>query len=164
VNSHKTLRAYLSGGMEFAKGEGSDWRMEMDTWIRKNLNHTVYNPNLESEAYLSKMYPTGRFRDLKQDNIDLYVTLVRDLIDMDSREIVERTDYVVCYWDESAQRGAGTTGEVSMARLTRKPVYMVTAMELQGIPGWVLGCTTKVFGSFDELKEFLLVEYAGKQD
>ena len=164
MNSHKTLRAYLSGGMEFAKGEGSDWRMEMDTWIRKNLNHTVYNPNLESEAYLSKMYPTGRFRDLKQDNIDLYVTLVRDLIDMDSREIVERTDYVVCYWDESAQRGAGTTGEVSMARLTRKPVYMVTAMELQGIPGWVLGCTTKVFGSFDELKEFLLVEYAGKQD
>jgi hypothetical protein len=37
-------------------------------------------------------------------------------------------------------------------------------MELQGIPGWVIGCTTKVFGSFDELKEFLLVEYAGRHD
>lgn len=150
--------------MEFAKGEGSDWRMEMDTWVRKNLNHTVYNPNLESEAFLSRKYPTGRFRDLKQENIDLYVTLVRDLIDMDSREIAEKTDYVVCYWDESAQRGAGTKGEVTMARFTRKPVYMVTAMELQGIPGWVLGCTTRVFGSFDELKAFLLGEYAGKQD
>ncbi|MDP2884885.1 MAG: hypothetical protein Q8P51_07690 [Ignavibacteria bacterium] len=164
MNSHKTLRAYLSGGMEFAKGEGSDWRMEMDTWVRKNLNHTVYNPNLESEAFLSRKYPAGRFRDLKHENIDLYVTLVRDLIDMDSSEIAEKTDYVVCYWDESAQRGAGTKGEVTIARFTQKPVYMVTAMELQGIPGWVLGCTTKVFGSFDDLKVFLLAEYAGKQD
>jgi len=163
VNSHRTLRAYLSGGMEFAKGEGSDWRMEMDAWIRKDLQHTVYNPNVESEAFLSQKLPNGRFRELKQENIDLYVDLIRELVDSDSREIVEKTDYVVCYWDESAQRGAGTTGEVSMARLTRKPVYMVTAMELQGIPGWVIGCTTKVFVSFDELKVFLLGKYAAKQ-
>jgi hypothetical protein len=164
VNYHKTLRAYLSGGMEFAKGEGSDWRMEMDAWIRKDLQHTVFNPNVESEAFLSRKLPNGRFRELKQHNIDLYVDLIRELVDMDSHEIAEKTDYVICNWDGSAQRGAGTKGEVTMARFTQKPVYMVTTMPFSEIPGWVLGCTTKVFDSFDSLKVFLLEEYAGKQD
>ena len=161
MNSPKTLRAYLSGGMEFAKGEGIDWRMEMDGWIRENLHHTVYNPNVESVAFLSKKLPGGRFRELKNENIEKYVDVVRNLIDMDSREIAERTDYVICYWDESAQRGAGTMGEVTMARFTGKPVYMVTSMKLQDIPGWVLGCTQKVFSSFDALRLFLAEEYGG---
>jgi hypothetical protein len=161
VSSPNTLRAYLSGGMEFAKGEGIDWRMEMDGWIRENLHHTVYNPNVESEAFLSKNLPGGHFRELKNENIEKYVDLVRNLIDMDSHEIAEQTDYVICYWDESAQRGAGTKGEVTMARFTGKPVYMVTSMKLQDIPGWVLGCTHKVFSSFDTLRVFLVKEYGG---
>lgn len=160
MSSPKTLRAYLSGGMEFAKGEGIDWRMEMDAWIQKHLQHTVYNPNLESNARLSRLLPHGNFRDLKQQDIERYVSIVREFVDSDSHEIAERTDYVVCNWDESAQRGAGTKGEVTMARFTQKPVYMVTAMPLTEIPGWVLGCTTKVFGSFDQLKNFLLENFA----
>lgn len=145
--------------MEFAKGEGIDWRMDMDGWIQKNLQHTVYNPNVTSEAFLSRKLPKGKFRDLKLQNIDVYMDLIRELVDMDSYEIAEKTDYVVCYWDESAQRGAGTTGEVTLCRFTSKPVYMVTRMPLAEIPGWVLGCTTKVFGSFDDLKVFLLVKH-----
>jgi hypothetical protein len=159
VNSPKTLKAYLSGGMEFAKGEGIDWRMEMDGWIRQHLNHAVYNPNVESNALLSRLLPEGNFRDLKQQDIEHYVSIVREFVDSDIREIAEKTDYVVCNWDESAQRGAGTKGEVTMARFTQKPVYMVTTMPLTEIPGWVLGCTTRVFRSFAELKAFLLQTY-----
>jgi hypothetical protein len=85
---------------------------------------------------------------------------VRELIDMDSHEIAEKTDYVVCNWDESAQRGAGTTGEVTLARFAQKPVYMVATMPLTEIPGWVLGCTTRMFQSFEELKSFLLETYS----
>lgn len=160
MNSPERHRAYLSGGMEFAKGEGIDWRMEMHNWITGALGHIVYNPNVESDAFLAREYPNGRFRDLKNENIDRYVTLVRGLIDMDIQEIAERTDYVICNWDESAQRGAGTKGEVTMARFKGKPVYMVTTMPQADIPGWVLGCTTKVFGSFSQLKEFLLETYS----
>jgi hypothetical protein len=29
---HKKLRAYLSGGMEYAKDEGADWRAETQDW------------------------------------------------------------------------------------------------------------------------------------
>jgi hypothetical protein len=159
--SHKTLRTYLSGGMEFAKGEGADWRRVTEDWLRKNLGHSAYNPNSESEQYLAKKYPSGRFRELKNENIDKYTELVRDLIDGDCREIAERSDYVICNWDESAQRGAGTTGELTMARFVGKPVYMVTQMKLQDIPGWVLGCATKIFGTFKDLQEFLVKQYAG---
>jgi hypothetical protein len=147
--------------MEFAKGEGSDWRREMDDWIRLNLKHTVFNPNIESERFLSGKYPKGQFRDLKIKDISLYTSLVRELIDIDTKEIAQRSDYVVCYWDESAQRGAGTKGELTIARFTEKPVYMVTEMKHQDIPGWVLGCATNLFRSFSELKSFLTDKYAG---
>jgi hypothetical protein len=146
--------------MEFAKGEGADWRRLMEEWIQSNLGHSVYNPNRESDKYLTRKYPSGRFRDLKRENIEQYTEIVRDLIDMDCREIAERSDYVICNWDESAQRGAGTKGELTMARFVGKPVYMVTQMSLQDIPGWVLGCATKNFRTFEDLQEFLGEFYA----
>jgi hypothetical protein len=160
--SPRSLRVYLSGGMEFAKGEGADWRRVMEEWIRRRLGHSVYNPNKESDEYLSRKYPSGRFRDLKSENIEQYTELVREMIDMDCREIAERSDYVICNWDESAQRGAGTKGELTMARFVGKPVYMVTQMSLQDIPGWVLGCSTRNFRTFEELQEFLDECYAKK--
>ena len=158
--SPSPLRVYLSGGMEFAKGEGANWRRLMEEWIQNTLGHSVYNPNRESDEYLARKYPSGRFRDLKSENIEHYTEMVRDLIDMDCREIAERSDYVICNWDESAQRGAGTKGELTMARYVKKPVYMVTQMKLQDIPGWVLGCATRNFESFDELRTFLVETYA----
>jgi hypothetical protein len=36
---------------------------------------------------------------------------------------------------------------------------MVTEMKEEEIPGWVLGCTTNIFGSFRELENFLLEKY-----
>jgi hypothetical protein len=159
VNNKKVLRTYLSGGMEYAKGEGVNWRREMEVWIDKTLGHTAFNPNRESELFLARVLPEMPFRELKKRNLEHYTSLVRELIDPDSHEIAERTDYVICYWDTSAQRGAGTTGEVTMARYTGKPVYLVTELDLQDIPGWILGCATKVFGSFDELRGFLLRTY-----
>jgi len=164
VNNKRALRTYLSGGMEYAKGEGVNWRREMEVWIESNLGHTAFNPNRESEQFLTRVLPDIAFRDLKKNNLANYTTLVRELIDTDIHEIAERSDYVICYWDDGAQRGAGTTGEVTMARFTGKPVYLVTDLDLQEIPGWILGCATMVFGSFDELKEFLLRTYKEKNE
>lgn len=163
MRTRKSLKAYLSGGMEFAKGEGADWRFEMEDWLRKNLKHGVFNPNRESEKFLSKRFPSGNFRKLKYDNLERFTEVVRELIDLDSREIAHRSDYVVCYWDESAQKGAGTKGEITIARFLEKPVYLVTQTKLEDVPGWVLGCTTKIFGSFDELKVFMLEKYSIKK-
>jgi hypothetical protein len=53
-----------------------------------------------------------------------------------------------------------------MAHFFKKPVYMVTAMPFDSIPGWVLGCVSRTFGDFGSLKEFLRLQYdrpTGKQ-
>ena len=151
-------RVYLSGGMEYAQYEGADWRAEIEDWIRTILGHSVFNPNKESAKFLRK-HVRGDFRRLKTEDTPRFTKIVARIVDLDSKEIARRSDYVVCYWDRSAQRGAGTKGEVTIARLFGKPVYMVTEMRPENIPGWILGCTTKIFGTFHELKQFMEKEF-----
>lgn len=151
-------RAYLSGGMEYAQYEGADWRAEIEEWIRTALHHSVFNPNKESAKYLRRRV-RGDFRRLKTEDTRRFAKIVSRIVDLDSREIAHRSSYVVCYWDRSAQRGAGTKGEVTIAKLFGKPVYMVTEVHPENIPGWILGCTTKMFGTFHELKIFLMEKY-----
>ena len=148
---------YLSGGMEYAEDEGRDWRQTMHDWLTQNLKCHVFNPNVESDAFFAKHFPGVDIRLLKKTDIVKYASIVSQLVEIDCKEIAERSDLVICYWNDSAMRGAGTKGELTIARHFGKPVYMVTSMQVTEIPGWVLGCTTLMFSSFDELKTFLLM-------
>lgn len=150
------MRAYLSGGMEYADGEGVQWRRELQHWIEHHLKHDVFNPNVESERFFRSYYPHLDFRRLKSEDISLYQDIVRRLVELDCNEIARRSDYVICFWDEAAVRGAGTKGELTMAKFFGKPVYLVTDIPLDEIPGWVLGCVTMTFPDFQSLKNFLL--------
>ena len=148
-------RMYLSGGMEYAANEGRDWRQELQQWVESELGWSVFNPNVESERFLARRLPGEDFRLMKQRDPARFREVVAEIVELDSREIADGSDLVICYWDEGAARGAGTKGEVTIARFTGKPVYLVTAIPEIDIPGWVLGCTTELFSSFDELKAFL---------
>ncbi len=155
----RRLRAYLSGGMEYAKDEGADWRGRIEAWIVSELGHSVFNPNVESEKYLRNRLGKGSFRTLKLRDVERFQSIVRGIVKLDMSEIALRSDYVVCLWNAGALRGAGTKGELSIATYFGKPVYMVTRMQKERIPGWILGCTTRIFRSFGELKVFLREEY-----
>ncbi len=155
----RKVRTYLSGGMEYAKDEGQDWRRSTERWIRTELGHTVFNPNRESKKYLGRRLPDQNLRKLKFKDIEKFQSVVKTIVMIDSVEIARRSDYVICYWDASAQHGAGTKGELTIARFFGKPVYMVTKVKKANIPGWVLGCTTRIFSSFSELKDYLRSEY-----
>lgn len=148
---------YLSGGMEYADNEGREWRQDMHDWLRQKLNCEIFNPNLESDRFFAQHYPHIDVRALKESDIVSYAAIVARLVEIDCREIAERSELVICFWDDSALRGAGTKGELTIAKYFGKPVYMVTSMSCERIPGWVLGCTTLIFSSFDELKAFLLL-------
>ena len=154
----KTIRIYLSGGMEYAANEGRGWRSALQEWLETTLHCSIFNPNRESERFLATHYPGLDLRALKSADIRRFTRIVSEIVDLDSREIADRSDAVICYWDEAAMRGAGTKGELTMAKYTGKPVYMVTSIPPAEIPGWVLGCTTRIFGSFEELKAFLTRE------
>ena len=149
------MRVYLSGGMEYADGEGAGWRNSLQPWLEKELNHSVFNPNVESDIFFAEKYPNVDFRTSKKENVALYTEIVRHLVEIDCKEIAENSDYVICYWDDGAAKGAGTKGELTMAKYFGKPVYLVTSFQPHDIPGWVLGCITKTFGSFEDLKRFL---------
>ncbi|HXG00176.1 MAG TPA: hypothetical protein VNL69_05285 [Bacteroidota bacterium] len=150
-------RVYLSGGMEYSPDEGRSWRRDLQAWLEEHLHCEVFNPNLESDRFLATQYPQVDLRALKHADIVGYASIVAQLVERDCQEIAERADLVICYWDEAAMRGAGTKGELTIARHFGKPVYMVTSCSPIEIPGWVLGCTTLIFSSFEELQEFLLL-------
>jgi hypothetical protein len=157
--AHKRMHVYLSGGMEYALNEGKDWRLDIENWIQKSLKHKVFNPNVVSDQYLRKVLHKNNFRSLKSTNLDTYIKIVQKFVIQDSKEIATQSDYVICYWDMSAQRGAGTKGELTIAKYFMKPVYLVTHMPKEKIPGWVLGCVTEFFSSFEDLKEYLIQNY-----
>ena len=150
------MRVYLSGGMEYADGEGVNWRKEMQEWLETTFNHSVFNPNVESDKFFATRYPNIDFREIKKSNLDLYQEIVRRLVDIDCNEIANHSDYVICFWDDGAVKGAGTKGELTMAKFFKKPVYLVTSFPHFDIPGWVLGCTTEIFPNFEQLRQFLL--------
>jgi hypothetical protein len=160
MSSNSTLssdrpRVYLSGGMEYAAGEGRDWRSMMQEWLEQELHCTVFNPNRESDRFFRERHAGIDFRAMKAIDMERYRAIAAELVAIDCREIAERTDIVVCYWDASAMRGAGTKGELTMARYCAKPVFLVTDIPAIDIPGWVLGCITRMFPDFDALKDFL---------
>ena len=102
------MNVYLSGGMEYSAGEGAQWRQEMQAWLEHRLHHTVFNPNSESDRYFASHHPGIDFRKLKFDDTPRYTEIIRHLVEIDCREIAERSDYVICFWDEGAARGAAS--------------------------------------------------------
>jgi hypothetical protein len=157
-----TQRVYLSGGMEYADGEGRAWRANLQRWLEENLSCEVFNPNRESDRFLAANYPMVNFRKLKREDMARFRAIVERLVTFDCAEIAVRSDFVICLWDEAAMRGAGTKGELTIAKYFGKPVYLVTSMPQEEIPGWVLGCITQMFASFEELKGFLTLPNSKK--
>src|SRR5437660_12927329 len=91
------MRVYLLGGMEYAEGEGLEWRRELQKWLEADLRHEVFNPNVESKRFFSTHHPNVDFRALKRDDVGLYQTIVRSLVEIDCRELAGRSDYVICF-------------------------------------------------------------------
>lgn len=154
-SAEKPRRAYLSGGMEYAGDEGRGWREQMQEWLETALSCSVFNPNRESERLFATDFAGVDFRKLKSDDLAAYSAIATRLVEIDCGEIANNSDFVICYWDASAMRGAGTKGELTMAKYFGKPVFLVTSISHYDIPGWVLGCTTRIFSGFEELKDFL---------
>ncbi len=152
--------AYLSGGMEYAENYGADWRSEIEVWLIERLNHQSFNPVRASDEFLKSKYPEVDFRETKLNHFGKHQEIAKEIVRLDCQEIILRSDYLICYYDESAQRGAGTKGELTVAAMFGKPVFFVQGMPLEKIPSWVLGCVDEIFKDFEALKVFLARKYA----
>jgi len=86
------MRVYLSGGMEYAANDGGDWRNVLQIFLEEELHHEVFNPTEKSKELFAVKYDNVDFRKLKYDNIQRYTEIVRELVEIDSEEIAQRTD------------------------------------------------------------------------
>ena len=138
----EAMIAYLSGAMEFADDEGSGWRKDLTKWLDDNLGHQVYDPVIQSAALIKK-----------------YADFIRICVDYDIETVRNRTDYVICLWDNNVLKGAGTHAEVTLAYESKKPVFLINKLSKTDLSGWIMACSTKIFNDFNSLKPYLLDKY-----
>ncbi len=147
------MLAYLAGAIEYSPDLGRGWRKEISPFLHGELGHTVYEPAEDERKSLTEEEQRC-LRTWKRTDFARFQTAVRKIIAWDL-EIVARSDYVICYFDEFAMKGGGTSAELTLAHTRDIPVYMVTPLEIPHISGWIIGCCTRIFGSFEDLKAFL---------
>lgn len=151
------MKAYLSGAVEHAPDGGQAWREEMTDWLKKRLGHEAFNPALQGPALTPE--EEANFRKWKGNDFPRFKTAVRKIIERDLKAITSEIDYVICFWDSGVVRGGGTHGELTVAYYLGKRVYMVLGMPRSDVSSWILGCATREFEDFDQLKAFLEKEY-----
>ena len=144
---------YLAGSIEYSPDLGKGWRAEI-TPLLESLGHKVYDPALDEMKNLTQT-EVAQFRAWKTSDLDRFQQTVRKIIAYDLDLIEHRCDALVCYWDQYAGRGAGTQGELTFAHRLGMPVYLISAIPVEQISGWLLGCATEVFSSIEEFNQFM---------
>ena len=146
------MLAYLSGSIEYAADFGKSWRAQITPFLRA-LGHEVYDPALDEKKNL-EADEVREFRGWKSSDLPRFQQTLRKIIAWDL-DWIDRSDCLICYFDEAAARGAGTQGEVTYAHRRGIPVYLVLGMPADKVSGWVLGCASQVFPDFEQLRKAL---------
>lgn len=152
--------AYLAGAMEFADDRGVSWRGEMTRWLEEQLGHSSLDPtHLEHDQLSEEEW--RELPGLKERDLPRLRQLARRIVLYDARLVLEKADYLICYWTEATQRGCGTAGEITLAAWTGKPVHLVLDYPLRSASTWMIGCTSSLHHDFEDLRHELLRRYGG---
>ena len=152
------MTAYLSGAMEYSPDQGIGWRQEVSFPLKERLGHEVFNPNEEINQILSDEEEL-HFREWKENDEEKFKTLMNRIIDRDLRHLTEKSDYVICKWDEYAVKGGGTHGEITVAYYHKIPVFLLSEMPRNRISSWILGCSENIFFDVESLLLELEIRY-----
>lgn len=143
---------YLAGSIEYSPDFGKAWRAHI-TPVLNALGHSVYDPAEDEQKNLTDT-EVREFRSWKKTDLGRFQRTVRKIIAYDLDLIEHECDAIVCYWDEHAGRGAGTQGELTFAHRLGIPVYLICAVPVENVSGWLLGCATEIFASLAAFQEF----------
>ena len=146
------LKAYLSGGIERAENKGAGWRDDLNPWLDQHGFQGINPIDFDKEIVYPDKLVDGKL-NYAPVRESLSKTVERDL------NLVADSNIIICLWDDAAAAGAGTHGELTMARNYDIPVIIVNKTGLK-IPVWIIGCSTYICDSFEELKGFLACIYA----
>ena len=158
IPRNRIMTAYLSGAMEYSPDQGRGWRQEVSLLLKERLGHEVFNPNEEINQILSDEEEL-HFREWKENDEEKFKTLMNRIIDRDLRHLTEKSDYVICKWDEYAVKGGGTHGEITVAYYHKIPVFLLSEMPRNRISSWILGCSENIFFDVESLLLELEIRY-----
>ena len=143
---------YLAGSIEYSPDFGNTWRAEITPFLQ-SLGHAVYDPAEDETKNLNEV-EVREFRSWKKSDLPRFLQTIRKIIAFDLDLIETRVDALLCYWDQYAGRGAGTQGELTFAHRIGVPVYLICGIPVEQVSGWLLGCSSEVFTSVEEFREF----------
>lgn len=143
----KRKTAYLAGSMEYSRNAGISWRLEYE----QDLNQMGFDciiPERE-EGFITDQ---AELNHLKSRDLPLYKKIMRQLIMLDL-DFVNRVDLIIVKWD--GEKTAGTIGEAQEAYVRNKPIYLITSLPFEEVPGWFLACFTKEFHTKEECFDYI---------
>jgi nucleoside 2-deoxyribosyltransferase len=144
------MRIYLAGAIEAAPNNGREWRRDLTPFL-EDLGAQVFDPSLKEDTFISEE-EKKHFRTWKTTDYNRFKTVIRKIIDRDLDQLLNKTDLVICLWDEHVIQGGGTHGELTLAYRFGIPVYMVLGMDQSKTSSWILGCVTELFHDYESLK------------
>ena len=154
------MKAYLSGPIENAENDGASWRQDITLWLKKNLNHKVFNPVIETKRIIGHR-DASDFRSMKKTDPIKYKKIIREIIKLDLEAVINGSDYLIVKWDESVLKGGGTHGEITMAYWIKKPIFIVNSLSIDDMSYWIFSCSDFIFDDFKSLKKKLMQLYKG---
>ena len=146
------LWIYLSGGIEAAPDKGVGWRDTITPWLKERGFYPVNPIDFDKSIEYPDKLVDGKL-NYEPVREAFASTVHRDLA------LVHDCDVVVCLWDEAAANGAGTHGELTFAFKNDIPVIILNKTGTD-IPAWIIGCSTYICSSMEELRGFLACIYA----
>lgn len=158
IENQDSVNVYLAGAIEYAPDGGKKWRSELGHFLINELGHDLFDPTSEEWDLLDDEEKKF-FREWKTTNLPRFQLIMRRVIEHDLNNLLNRTNYVICYWDDHVRSGGGTHGEMTLAYMNQIPVYMVHDMPLEKMSSWIIGCATELFPDFESLKTFLRGKY-----
>lgn len=144
---------YLSGGMEKSADLGAQWRANCSKELIKR-NFLPLDITALDVAYTKAHGVVYMSKDSK--NYLQYKSNIRhQFIYTDLRLIIDNSDAVIAYYDESFKNGAGSFAECQISYDHQKPLFIVSTFSEDNVPSWLKALSTKLFFSFSELYTYL---------
>lgn len=156
------MRFYLSGGMEYKRGLGKNWRDNLTEKLAE-LGHTTLDPvktTLADEAASSFYWKEAK----TAEDLAPYRQMIQKHMFAKDMEAIQDAHATILLYDESARLGAGTLAEAWESFREGKPVYMITDFKREEIPGWLIGETTKIFRTSAQVVEYVSNTAQVRQD
>jgi len=146
----KKFKFYLAGPISHAKGDTFiSWRSTLERIIL-SLGHTPLNPVKKFRVPTKEK--TVCLKMVRTEKCDVAREFIRRRIITPDLELCEQADACIAYVPFYS---VGTSSEIFYFYFHKKPVYVVTPLPREKWSGWLVGLSTLIFTSWEDLVKFL---------